>query len=133
MGDQLEHIYRDYIAALNARRFGDLDHFVGDRLTYNGEDWTRDAYRSLLESDAQRIPDLQYRIQLLVVASDQVACRLWFDCSPQQECLGMDARGRHVSFAEHVFYRFRANRIAHVWSLIDAEGIRRQLSEPRTP
>ncbi|WP_433303810.1 ester cyclase [Actinoplanes sp. CA-030573] len=130
MSGQLEEIYRDYLAALNDRRFGDLDRFVHDRLTYNGQEWTRDRYRELLRADVQAVPDLHYEIQLLVVQPDQVACRLWFDCTPRQEFLGIDAGGRRVSFAEHVFYRFRANRIAHVWSLIDTDGIRRQLSAP---
>jgi predicted ester cyclase len=44
--------------------------------------------------------------------------------------LGIDAGRRRVSFAEHVFYRFRANRIEKVWSLIDTDGIRHQLSTP---
>ena len=130
MSERLEDIYRGYIAALNGRRFNDLDRFVHDRLTYNGELWTRDRYKALLVDDLQIIPDLHYEIQLLVVRSDHVACRLWFDCTPQQVFLGIDARGHRVSFAEHVFYYFRANRIEHVWSVIDTEGIRRQLSTP---
>jgi predicted ester cyclase len=44
----------------------------------------------------QKIPDLHYEIQLLVVRSDHVACRLWFDCAPQQAFLGIDAGGRRV-------------------------------------
>jgi predicted ester cyclase len=128
VSEQLEDIYRDYIAALNARRFDDLDRFVHDRLTYNGEEWTREKYRALLADDVRKIPDLRYEIQLLVVGSDHVAGRLWFDCTPQQVFLGIDTGGRRVSFAEHVFYRFRENRIEDVWSLIDADGIRRQLS-----
>jgi predicted ester cyclase len=130
MGEQLEDIYRDYISALNGRRFDDLDRFVHDRLTYNGEEWAGDRYKALLADDLQKIPDLHYEIQLLVIRSDHVACRLWFDCTPQQVFLGIEGRGRRVSFAEHVFYRFRANRIENVWSLIDTDGIRRQLSTP---
>jgi predicted ester cyclase len=126
--DQLERTYRDYIAALNDRRLDDLDRFVHDRLRYNGEDWSREAYRARLADDVRRIPDLRYRIDLLVVDGDHVACRLWFDCSPQREFLGIDVGGRRVAFAEHVFYRFRAGRIEQVWSLIDADGIRRRLS-----
>jgi len=130
MSEELEHVYRDYIAALNGRRFDDLDRFVHGRLTYNGEEWTLEQYQALLADDVRKIPDLHYEIQLLVVNADQVACRLWFDCTPRQVFLGMDAGGRRVSFAEHVFYRFRANRIENVWSLIDTDGIRRQLPAP---
>lgn len=86
MGGRIEGIYRDYVAALNGRRFGELGRFVHDRLTYNGEEWTL------------------------------------------EEFLGIAAGGRRVAFAEHVFYRFRAERIDSVWSLIDTDGIRRGLA-----
>jgi predicted ester cyclase len=129
MSAQLENIYREYLAALNDRRLDDLDQFVHERLIYNGEEWTREEYRSLLADDVRKVPDLHYDIQLLVVGTDHVACRLWFDCTPQQRFLGIDAGGRRISFAEHVFYRFRANRIEQVWSVTDVDGVRRQLTQ----
>ena len=129
MNRELEETYRSYIAALNERRLDELDEFVHERLTYNGEPWSREQYRSLLAGDVRNIPDLHYDIQLLVVGPDHIACRLWFDCRPQREFLGIDASGRRVSFAEHVFYRFRASKIEHVWSLIDTDAIRRQLKQ----
>ena len=125
----LEEIYRSYIAALNERRLDDVDQLVHDRLTYNGQPWTRERYRSLLADAVQNIPDLQYQITLLVVGSDEVACRLWFDCTPRGAFLGVAVNGRRVSFTEHVFYRFRTGRIEHVWSLIDTDAIRRQLPD----
>ena len=124
---ELEEIYRNYIAALNDRRLDDLDQFVHERLTYNGEAWTRERYLALLADDVQNIPDLRYEIQLLVVGSEHVGCRLWFDCTPLGDFLGIDVSGRRICFAEHVFYRFRAGRIEHVWSLIDTDAVRRQL------
>ena len=129
VGAELEEIYRGYVVALNERRLDDLDQFVHPRLTYNGHPWTREQYQARLADDVHNIPDLRYEIRLLVVGADHVACRLWFDCTPQREFLGIDAGGRRVSFSEHVFYRFRANKIEHVWSLIDTDAIRRQLTE----
>ncbi|WP_375492989.1 ester cyclase [uncultured Jatrophihabitans sp.] len=125
----LDRVYRGYIAALNERRFDDLGRFVHDELTYNGESWTRERYRSLLADDVRRIPDLHYDVQVLVVSADHVAARLWFDCSPRDEFLGIDVRGRRVVFAEHVIYRFREGRIEDVWSLIDTDGMRAQLAD----
>lgn len=125
----LDRVYRGYITAVNERRFDDLDLFVHDELTYNGESWTRERYRSLLADDVRRIPDLHYEIQVLVAGADHVAARLWFDCTPHEKFLGIDVRGRRVAFAEHVIYRFREGRIADVWSLIDTEAIRTQLAE----
>ncbi len=81
----------------------------------------------MLADDIHNIPDLRYDIQVLVVGPDHVACRLWFDGTPQRDFLGTDASGRRVSFAEHVLYRFRASRIRQVWSLIDTDSVRRQL------
>jgi predicted ester cyclase len=123
----LEEVYHRYIATLNDRRFEDLDGFVHDRLIYNGEPWSREQYQSRLADDVHNIPDLRYDIQLLVSGTDHVAARLWFDCTPQREFLGIDSHGRQVSFAEHVFYNFRANRIEQVWSVIDTDAIRSQL------
>lgn len=54
--DRLEHVYRDYIATLNDRGFGDLGRFVRDELTYNGEPLTLERYQSLLIDDARQIP-----------------------------------------------------------------------------
>jgi predicted ester cyclase len=33
-----------------------------------------------------------------------------------------------VAFAEHVFYRFRDGRIEQVWSLIDTDALRDQMT-----
>jgi predicted ester cyclase len=128
-GHGLEQVYRAYLAALDERRLDDLHRFVHDRLTYNGDDWTLDRYRSRLAEDARGIPDLRYEVRLLVTGPDHVAARLWFDCTPRHDFLGIPATGRRVSFAEHVFYRFRDARIEHVWSVIDTDAVRRQLSD----
>jgi predicted ester cyclase len=37
--------------------------------------------------------------------------------------------GRRVSFPEHVFYRFEDRRIVEVWSVIDKDTVRQQLSQ----
>ena len=126
---ELEHVYRDYITTLNERRFADLNRFVHQEIAYNGELWTRERYQSLLTEDVRHVPDLHYSIALLVVGASHVAARLWFECSPRREFLGIDTRGQRISFAEHVFYRFHEGRIQEVWSVIDTDGIRRQLSD----
>jgi predicted ester cyclase len=123
----LEAHYLAYIAALNDRRTGDLAEFVHDELTYNDEPITRRQYQDLISADIAAIPDLFYDVRLLVVDEEQVACRLRFDCTPVRDFLGLSPTGKRVSFAEHVFYRFRDGRIAAVWSLIDRPAIETQL------
>ncbi len=127
MPDGLRGIYLNYIAALNEQRLADLGRFVHADLTYNDQPWSLAQYQERLADDRRRIPDLHYDVQNLLTGPDEVACRLWFDCSPQGEFLGIEVGGRRVAFAEHVFYRFRGDRIAEVRSLIDTASIRSQL------
>jgi predicted ester cyclase len=123
----LEAHYRAYLRALNEGRLDDLDAFVADSLTYNDATLTRADYRALLAADRAAIPDLRYRPETLVVAGTEVACRLLFTCTPEREFLGFTPNGTRLTFAEHVFYDFRDNRIAAVKSLIDRHAIAVQL------
>ena len=128
MAESLERIYRGYLGTLNERRFGDLGQFVHDVVVRNGQTLTVQQYAQFIADDVATIPDLEYVIDQLVASNDTVAARLWFDCTPVREFLGVAPSGRRVQFAEHVFYRFRDRRIAHVWSLIDTPAIRDQLT-----
>ena len=124
----LERHYREYVAALNDRRFGDLPAFVADELVYNDAPLSAGQYRDLLEDDVRRIPDLSYDVQHLVVAGNHVAARLRFDCTPVEPFQGLEPTGFRVVFTEHVFYRFHEERIAQVWSLLDVAALQRQLT-----
>lgn len=132
MPADLERVYRAYVETLNERRLDELGRFVHDELVYNGQRWTLARYVTRLADDLATIPDLHYDLQLVLADGDQVAARLGFSCSPRGEFLGVATDGRRVDFAEHVFYRFRGQRIEQVWSLIDTDAIRRTLAtDPR--
>jgi predicted ester cyclase len=124
----LEARYLAYLDALNGRRFSDLDEFVQDELTFNDEVLTRQEYADMIAADTRVVPDLRFDARLLLTTDDAVACRLWFDCTPTGTFLGLAPTGRRISFCEHVFYRFRAGRIAQVWSLIDRDAVATQLT-----
>ena len=94
MSGHLEQVYRAYLDALNSRRLGDLDQFVHDRLVYNDESISREQYAQLIAEDVQNIPDLHFAIDLCVTGDDVVACRLWFDCTPEHEFAGIAPTGR---------------------------------------
>jgi predicted ester cyclase len=81
----------------------------------------------MLERDFREIPDLHFDIQLMISDPPYVATRLGFDCQPTGEFLGLPVNGKRVSFAENVFYEFRRERIAQVWSVIDKAAIEAQL------
>ena len=130
--DALAAHYRAYIAHLNTRRTGGLQDFVHDRLVHNGRDMSRSDYEDMLAATAAAIPDIRYDVGLLLARGDEVAARIDFHCTPAHEWMGLAPTGRAITFAEHVFYRFRDGRIAQVWSLVDLDAIRAQLGGDRS-
>jgi predicted ester cyclase len=63
----------------------------------------------------------------LICDPPHVASRLRFDCRPKGLFLDLPVNGTRVNFAENVFYQFRDERIAEVWSVIDKGAIEAQL------
>jgi predicted ester cyclase len=125
---EFEAHYRRYISYLNNRRLDELDEFLHEELTYNGEPETRADYRARIAGDVAAIPDLYFDVHLIVVGGDQIACRLFYNCTPQSEWLGLQPNGKSISFAEQVFYKFRDGKIYEVWSLLDVASIAEQLA-----
>lgn len=123
----LADIYRRYIACLNAQDWPSLAQFVDDGVKYNGQRIGLSGYRRMLERDFRDIPDLHFRIELLVAEPPLVASRLQFDCAPAGMFLGLPVHGKRVSFSENVFYEFQAAKIVQVWSVIDKAAIEAQL------
>lgn len=96
-------VYRDYLACQNERRWAELGTFVADRLSYNGNQFSLDDYRGMLQSDVPAIPDLPYRPELLLADVHLVSCRLLFQCTPQHLFLEFEPTGQQFTFGEHVF------------------------------
>ena len=119
--------YRAYIACLNRQDWAGLQKFVHGDVRHNGRTLGVAGYRAMLERDFDEIPDLQFNIEMLVTEPPLVASRLRFDCTPKGLFLGLPVNGKQVSFAENVFYQFRDERIAEVWSVIDKAAIEAQL------
>jgi predicted ester cyclase len=122
-------IYRAYIACLNARTWGQLGDYVAADVSHNARPLGLNGYRAMLEQNCRDIPDLHFSISQMVCEGSVIACRLWFDCSPVGDFLGLPVKGRRVCFAEHVFYEWRGGRIANVWSVLDKMAIERQLAQ----
>jgi predicted ester cyclase len=123
----LADLYRDYIDCLNRQDWPNLHKFVDNEARHNGRPFGLAGYRAMLERDFAEIPDLQFNIELLICDPPHVASRLRFDCRPKGLFLDLPVNGRRVVFAENVFYQFRDERIAEVWSVIDKAAIEAQL------
>jgi predicted ester cyclase len=128
---ELADVYTNYIACLNRQDWPSLGRFVHDTVTHNDEQLGLIGYRRMLEKDFADIPDLYFKVELLVTEPPHVASRLRFNCTPKNGFLGLDVQGRKVSFAENAFYEFRDGKILHVWSVIDKAAIESQLLHHR--
>jgi predicted ester cyclase len=123
----LADLYRAYIACLNGQDWPHLGEFVADDARHNGRPFGLIGYRAMLERDFEEIPDLRFNIELMVCEPPYVASRLRFDCRPKGLFLDLPVNGKRIVFAENVFYRFRDERIAEVWSVIDKAAIEAQV------
>ena len=123
----LADLYRGYIACLNRQDWPNLHRFVADDARHNGRPFGLAGYLAMLARDFAEIPDLQFNIELLICDPPHVASRLRFDCRPKGLFLDLPVNGGRVNFAENVFYQFRDERIAEVWSVIDKAAIEAQL------
>lgn len=127
--EDLTSAYRDYIACLNRQDWQKLSRFVHKDVQRNGEKLGLDGYRAMLEKNFAEIPDLSFKIDLLVSDPPTIASRLRFDCTPKGELFGLLVNGRRVSFTENAFYVFRDDKIELVWSVIDTAAIEAQLND----
>lgn len=121
-------LYQGYINCLNSQEWDRLGTYVGTEVAYNGEMIGRDAYRQAREREFREIPDLHFKVSILVSDQKTVASRLEFEISPSGEFLGLPVNGKRVSFSENVFYEYEDGKIVKVWSVLDKAAIEAQLS-----
>jgi predicted ester cyclase len=131
--NELADFYCHYISCLNRQDWPTLGRFVHNEVCRNGQFLGLAGYRQMLEKDYLEIPDLQFRIELLVTDPPHVASRLIFDCTPRGDFLGWPVNGQRITFAENVFYVFSEGKIVNVWSVIDQSAIRAQLRNSPAP
>lgn len=81
----------------------------------------------MLEEDFRAIPDLFFKVELLIADEAHIASRLYFDCTPHGVLFGLPVNGKRVKFVENVFYEYSDDKISKVWSLIDKEAIAQQI------
>jgi predicted ester cyclase len=125
--DDLTNVYRGYIACLNQQDWPNLEQFVDDNVNYNDQKIGLSGYRRMLERNFYEIPDLHFKIQMVIADVPYIASRLAFDCSPKEKFLGLDLSGKRIFFTENVFYEFLRKKIINVWSIIDKIAIENQL------
>ena len=123
---EITTFYNKYISCLNSRKLIGLGQFVNETLTYNEKAIYLKDYQEMLAQNFRDIPDLYFKIDLIIAGDNDIASRLNFNCTPTGSFMGIEVNGKTVSFSEHVFYRLTNDKISEVWSLIDKDAIRYQ-------
>ncbi|KAI1451913.1 SnoaL-domain-containing protein [Annulohypoxylon moriforme] len=129
---ELEAKYRTYIGCINKQTMEtDLQEFCHSQTIHNTKTLTRDQYRLLIQEARTAVPDIVFGLHTVIVdeKTQRVAARLEFTGTPVGIMAGAKPNGRSVSFSEHVTYLFQEGKIARVWSIVDWESYRRQLSD----
>jgi len=124
-----ENIYIKYIDSLNKGDFEQLSNYLHERLTYNGNEISLDDYKKDRQEEREAIPDLYYRIEILLADKNTIASRLNFDCTPIKEFMGIIPNGNRAVFSENVFYRIAQGKIHTVLSLVDIDAVRKQIAK----
>jgi predicted ester cyclase len=128
MSTDLRDLYLRYVDLANKRDFDRMNEFAHDEVIMNGTPVTRDDMVAEFRRHTDAVPDLHWEIQDLVVEGDLVAARLIDTGTPVQEWNGLAPTGASVRFAETAFYRVENGRFRHMWYMMDADTLRRQLA-----
>ena len=124
----LRKVYLAYLEAANAREFHRMAEFVHDTIIFNGEPDSRDDYVAAMQQAVDSVQNFAWRLDDLIIEGDRVAARLSDTGTPVKEWLGLQPTGREVTFTEYAFYHFRDGRFEHMWYLLDAQAIEKQLA-----
>ena len=123
-----ENVFRQYLAALNDRRMGELGDYVHDAILFNGEPTSLSDYRAAIQSNLDAVPDFTWTIEDVLAGDDLIAVRLTDTGTPSGAWLGISPTGKSFSVTEMCFYRLRKGRIGEMWFVLDAATAAKQLA-----
>ncbi|KAL0936194.1 SnoaL-like polyketide cyclase [Colletotrichum truncatum] len=127
----LEEHYRAYINSINRKTMdSDFAHFCQPELEHNGRKLSISEYIPLISDSQSCIQGLSFHVQELLVdnRTQQIAARLEFTGTPVKEWGGPKPNGKPVHFHEQVMYQLNEGKIVRVWSVVELDAYRKQLS-----
>ncbi|KAI8211378.1 hypothetical protein K4K54_000058 [Colletotrichum sp. SAR 10_86] len=127
----LKELYKAYITSINEKTMErDFESFCQPELEHNGRRLTITEYIPLISDSQDAIQNLHFHVEELFVDEDtqQIAARLEFTGTPVREWGGAKPNGNSVRFHENVMYQLHEGKIARVWSVIELNVYRQQLS-----
>ncbi|KAI8627324.1 SnoaL-domain-containing protein [Xylariaceae sp. FL1651] len=129
---ELEETYRAYIGCINAQTMeAKLSKFCHPEVIHNAKTHSLEQYRLLIQEAFTAVPNIVFGIDTVIADEkvQRVAVRLEFTGTPTGKLAGIEPTGRSVRFYEYVTYYFEGGKIARVWSIVDWQSYRKQLSQ----
>lgn len=124
VSNNLDSVYRDYIAAILDHDLDSMSKFVSEEVVHNGNSLGLEGYKVLLRKNIMDT-DVHIDIKRLVTDAEHVAALLIFTTKAStKELVGIKLNGQSFSYAENVFYDFRDGKIVEVHSLFDIDTVR---------
>ncbi|KAF3800920.1 hypothetical protein GCG54_00010193 [Colletotrichum gloeosporioides] len=127
----LKELYKAYITSINEKTMErDFERFCHPELEHNSRRLTITEYIPLISDSQDAIQNLHFHIEELLVDKEtqQIAARLEFTGTPVREWGGAKPNGNSVKFHENIIYQLHEGKIARVWSVIELNVYRQQLS-----
>ncbi len=89
-----------------------------------------ESFRRLLAGMRGTFANPEYKLMDTVSEGERVVVRFSAKATHAGRYMGLAATGRRLNLWGVMIFRFDAGAIAEFWSLIDAQGILKQLREP---
>lgn len=127
----LKELYKAYINSINEKTMErDFECFCQPELEHNGRRLTIAEYIPLISDSQDAIQSLHFHVEELLADEEtqQIAARLEFTGTPVREWGGAKPNGKSVKFHENVMYQLHQGKLARVWSVIELNVYRQQMS-----
>jgi uncharacterized protein (TIGR02246 family) len=89
----------------------------------------REAFKRVLDKLYRAFPDIEYRIDDVIVAGDKIALRWSGTATHRGEYLGFAPTGKPVTYDGITLYERRGDKLAKVWVSANLIGLSRQLGQ----
>ncbi|KAI0481767.1 hypothetical protein F4859DRAFT_512902 [Xylaria cf. heliscus] len=128
----LETIYRGHISCINGRTMqSGLAVSCHPHVIHDARRLSQEEYRFLIQELLTAIPDVELRIDEIVVdqSLQRAAVRLVLSGTPTGKLFGVEPNGCSVRFYEFATYFFLDGKIDRIWSIVDWDSYRKQLTQ----
>ncbi len=130
LAENLESVSAFFDRILNAGDVASLESFSHRDVMVPEEARGIDGFRKLLLEMRSTFANPEYRIMETVSEGEKVVVRFSAKATHGGKYLGIPATGRRLKLWGVMLFRFEAGAIAEFWSIIEAQGVLRQLRGP---